>query len=74
MISIEDKNILNFKIDTMDSIIKAKNKGKKIIKSCKNDEQLNSAKKYVKLYGKTTKDLVGESELEIMILSKRMSL
>ena len=67
MISIEDKNILNFKIDTMDSIIKAKNKGKKIIKSCKNDEQLNSAKKYVKLYGKATKDFVGESELEIMI-------
>ena len=74
MISIEDKNILNFKIDTMDNIIIAKNKGKKIIESCENDEQLDSAKKYVKLYAKATKDLVGESELEIMILSKRMSL
>jgi hypothetical protein len=58
----------------MDKIIEIKNKAKKIIESCKTDEQLNSAKKYVKLYAKTTNDIVGESELEIMILSKRMSL
>jgi len=74
MISIEYNNILKYKIDTMDNIIIAKNKGKKIIDSCENDKQLDSAKKYVKLYGKATKDLVGESELEILILSKRMSL
>jgi hypothetical protein len=74
MITKDKDNLLNFSIDTIDKIIEAKNKGKKIIESCINKQQLDVAKKYVELYSKSTEDLVGTSELEVMILSKRQSL
>tara|TARA_R110000782_G_scaffold164220_1_gene256212 strand:- start:279 stop:503 length:225 start_codon:yes stop_codon:yes gene_type:complete len=74
MISIEDNNILNFKIDTIDKIIESKNKAKKIIESCENDIQLSNAKRFIYLYKKATDDVIGFSELEVLLLSKRMSL
>jgi len=74
MIAKDNNNLLHFSIDTIDKIIEAKNKGKKIIESCENKNQLDAAKKYVELYSKSTEDLVGTSELEIMLLSKRQEL
>lgn len=74
MIAKDNNNLLHFSIDTIDKIIEAKNKGKKIIESCENKKQLDAAKKYVELYSKSTEDLVGTSELEIMLLSKRQEL
>tara|TARA_A100001201_G_scaffold141135_1_gene135817 strand:- start:2326 stop:2550 length:225 start_codon:yes stop_codon:yes gene_type:complete len=74
MIAKDNNNLLHFSIDTIDRIIEAKNKGKKIIESCENKKQLDAAKKYVDLYSKSTEDLIGTSELEVMILSKRQQL
>jgi hypothetical protein len=74
MIAKQDEKLLKFSIDTIDKIIEAKNKGKKIVESCENNEQLKAAKEYVNLYSERTGDYVGASELEIMILAKRMLL
>lgn len=74
MIAKDNQNLLHFSIDTIDKIIEAKNKGKKIIESCENKNQLDAAKKYVELYSKSTEDLIGTSELEVMILSKRQQI
>ena len=74
MIAKDNQNLLHFSIDTIDKIIEAKNKGKKIIESCTNKNQLDAAKKYVQLYSKSTEDLIGTSELEVMILNKRQQL
>ena len=74
MIAKDNQNLLHFSIDTIDRIIEAKNKGKKIIESCENKKQLDAAKKYVELYSKSTEDLIGTSELEVMILSKRQQI
>lgn len=74
MIAKDNQNLLHFSIDTIDKIIEAKNKGKKIIESCENKKQLDAAKKYVELYSKSTEDLIGTSELEVMILSKRQQI
>jgi hypothetical protein len=72
MISYDHNNKkINFSIDTLDDIIKAKNKGKSIIESCMNNSQLDSAKKFVERYRDSTEDLIGASELEIDILCKR---
>lgn len=64
---------INFCIDTLDDILKAKNKGRSIIESCMTNEQLDSAKKYVERYKEATEDFVGTSELELDILAKRQS-
>ena len=69
-----DNNLINFSINTIDKIIKAKNKAKKIIESCENNIQLDAAKKFIKLYENLTKDIVGASELEIQLLDKRNKL
>ena len=74
MISKDENNLLHFSIDTIDRIIEAKNKGKKIIESCTNKKQLDAAKKYVELYSKSTEDLICTSELEVMILNKRQQI
>ena len=62
---------VDFSIDSLDDIIKAKSKGMAIIESCITNKQLDSAKRYVGYYKNATKDLVGTSELELEILSKR---
>tara|TARA_R100000908_G_C3692059_1_gene106042 strand:- start:202 stop:429 length:228 start_codon:yes stop_codon:yes gene_type:complete len=69
-----DKNLIKFSIDTIDKIVKAKNKAQKIIESCETQEQLDGAKKYINLYEHYTEDIVGASELEIQLLDKRNSL
>ena len=68
-----DKKI-NFSIDTLDDMLKAKHKAMAIIESCMTNEQLDGAKKYVASYLDATEDLVGTSELELEILSKRKSI
>ena len=74
MIAKDNENLLRFSIDTIDKIIEAKNKGKKIIESCINKQHLDVAKKYVEFYSRATEDYIGTSELEVMLLSKRQSL
>jgi hypothetical protein len=74
MITHSNKNLLNYSIDTIDGMLKAKNKAKKIIESCESDAHLDSAKKFINLYEIYTKDLVGVSELEIQLLEKRRAL
>lgn len=64
-------NTIQFSIDTLDDVIKAKKKGVEIIESCLTNKQLDNAKKYVSNYSETTKDLVGTSELQLLILEKR---
>ena len=72
MISYDHNNKkINFSIDTLDDIIKAKNKGSAIIQSCMTNTQLDSAKKFVERYSEATEDFVGTSELELEILCKR---
>jgi|TARA_R110000824_G_scaffold206477_4_gene391562 hypothetical protein len=70
----DEKNLIKYSIDTIDGILKAKNKAKKVIKSCKNNKQLDGAKKFINLYELYTKDVVGMAELEIQLLAKRKSL
>jgi len=72
MISYDHNNKkLNFSIDSLDDIIKAKKKGRAVIESCMTNKQLDSAKKFVERYKESTEDLVGASELELDILCKR---
>ena len=66
-----NNNPINFSIDTLDGMLKAKIKGKRIIESCKTDKQLDGAKRFVDFYMETTEDMVGASELQLMILTKR---
>ncbi len=72
MITKDNDNLLYFRIDIMDKILQAKNKGRKIIESCENHQQLDCAKRYINQYSKTTEDLVGASELEVLLLAKRL--
>ena len=45
-----------------------------ILESCENDIHLSYAKRFIYLYKKATDDIIGVSELEVLLLSKRMSL
>ena len=69
----EDSNnqTINLSIDTLDGMLKAKSKAKIVIDSCKTDKQLDSAKRFVNCYMNATEDMVGTSELQLMILEKR---
>ena len=58
-------------IDFYDKSLKAKNKGIKIIKSCKNDNHLDVAKRYIDLYLDRFGDRFGHSELEFALIDKR---
>tara|TARA_Y100000592_G_C5383862_1_gene274786 strand:+ start:528 stop:818 length:291 start_codon:yes stop_codon:yes gene_type:complete len=64
-------NIVEFSINTLDEFIKAKKKGVEIIESCLTNHQLDNAKKYVENYSEKTRDLIGTSELQLLILEKR---
>mgnify|MGYP003646805378 FL=1 len=64
-------NPINFSIDTLDAMLKAKRKTKKVIESCKTNKQLDAAKKLVGFYQDRTQDMVGGSELELDVLYKR---
>tara|TARA_B100000497_G_C7663619_1_gene399905 strand:- start:124 stop:354 length:231 start_codon:yes stop_codon:yes gene_type:complete len=70
----KNQNLIYLSIDTIEDIIKAKNKAVKVIESCKNDKHLNSAKNYIKLYMNATDDLVGATQLELQLLEKRKEL
>jgi|TARA_B100001094_G_scaffold302406_1_gene329572 hypothetical protein len=70
----KNQNLIYLSIDTIEDIIKAKNKAEKVIESCKNDKHLNSAKNYIKLYLNATDDLVGSTQLELQLLEKRKEL
>ncbi len=69
-----NQNLIYMSIDTIDDIIKAKNKEKKVIDSCKNLKHLESAKNYIYLYQNATEDIIGTSQLEIQLLEKRKEL
>ena len=58
-------------IDFYDKSLKAKNKGIKIIKSCKSNIHLDVAKKYIDLYLMRFGDNFGHSELEFSLINKR---
>ena len=64
-------NTIEFSINTLDEVIKAKKKGVEIIESCLTNNQLDNAKKYVEHYSEKTRDLIGTSELQLLILEKR---
>ena len=64
-------NTIDFSINTLDEVIKAKKKGVEIIESCLTNHQLDNAKKYVENYSEKTRDLIGTSELQLLILEKR---
>jgi len=66
-----NNNRINFSIDSLDEMLKAKLKTQRVIKSCKTNDQLNSAKRLCSHYFERTEDMVGTSELELEILSKR---
>jgi|TARA_R110001599_G_scaffold300759_2_gene506050 hypothetical protein len=67
----QNDNRINFSIDSLDEIIRAKIKSKKVIESCKTDYQLDVAKRLVGNYLDLTQDMIGASELELDILYKR---
>jgi len=72
MIGYDTNNkMLEISIDKIDEVIKAKNKGEKIIKSCETNEHLDVAKKYVDFYHRATEDLIGASQLELLLLNRR---
>jgi len=64
-------NPINFSIDTLDSMLKAKRKTKQVIESCTTNKQLDGAKRLVGFYMDRTQDMVGGSELELDVLYKR---
>ena len=64
-------NSINFSIDTLDAMLKAKCKTKRVIESCKTNTQLDGAKRLVEHYFQATEDMVGTSELQLDVLSKR---
>jgi hypothetical protein len=66
-----NENSVNFSIDTLDSMLKAKRKTKKVIESCITNKQLDVAKRLVGFYMDRTQDMVGTSELELDVLHKR---
>jgi len=66
-----NENPINFSIDTLDAMLKAKRKTKKVIESCQTNKQLDGAKKLVGFYMDRTNDMVGGSELELDVLYKR---
>lgn len=66
-----NNNPINFSIDTLDEMLKAKRKTKKVIESCKTNKQLDVAKKLVVFYQDRTQDMVGGSELELDVLYRR---
>ena len=49
-------------------------KGERIIASCEESEQLDSAKKYIEFYQQATQDIIGASQLELLLLSKRRTI
>lgn len=67
----QNNNSINFSIDTLDAMLKAKMKTKKVIESCKTNNQLDVAKRLVGFYMERTQDIVGGSELELDVLYKR---
>ncbi len=69
-----NQNLIYMSIDTIDDIIKAKNKAKKVIDSCENLKHLESAKNFIYLYKNATEDIIGTSQLEIQLLEKRKEL
>tara|TARA_B100000780_G_C20704668_1_gene280165 strand:+ start:24 stop:254 length:231 start_codon:yes stop_codon:yes gene_type:complete len=69
-----NQNLIYMSIDNIEYIIKAKNKAKKVIESCKNEYHFKSASKFIDLYMNATDDVVGTSELEIQLLDKRKEL
>tara|TARA_R110000782_G_scaffold266360_3_gene360749 strand:- start:391 stop:678 length:288 start_codon:yes stop_codon:yes gene_type:complete len=66
-----NNNPINFSIDTLDEMLKAKRKTKKVIESCKTNKQLDGAKKLIVFYQDRTQDMVGGSELELDVLYRR---
>ena len=66
-----NNNPINFSIDTLDEMLKAKRKTKKVIESCKTNKQLDGAKKLIVFYQVRTQDMVGGSELELDVLYRR---
>ena len=66
-----NNNRINFSIDSLDEMLKAKMKTKRVIESSKTNKQLDSSKRLVGLYLDSTEDLIGASELELDILYKR---
>ena len=75
MIGYDTNNkMLKISIEKIDDIIKAKNKGERIIASCEESEQLDSAKKYIEFYQQATQDIIGASQLELLLLSKRRTI
>ena len=66
-----NNNPINFSIDTLDEMLKAKRKTKKVIESCKTNKQLDGAKKLIVFYQDRTQDMVGASELELDVLYRR---
>ena len=66
-----NNNPINFSIDTLDEMLKAKRKTKKVIESCKTNKQLDGAKKLIVFYQDRTQDMVGGSELELDLMYRR---
>lgn len=66
-----NNNRINFSIDSLDEMLRAKIKTKRVIESCKTNKQLDVAKRLVRCYLESTEDVVGSSELDLDILSKR---
>ena len=64
-------NLVNFRIDGLDAILKAKKKAQQVIESCETNTQLDNAKRFVALYLERTEDMIGTGQLEIEILHKR---
>ena len=62
---------INFSIDNLDQLLKAKTKARNVIESCRTDNQLDGAKRFVSYYLNASNDIVGASELELLVLEKR---
>ena len=56
-----NNNRINFSIDSLDEMLKAKMKTKRVIESSKTNKQLDSSKRLVGLYLDSTEDLIGAS-------------
>lgn len=54
--------------------IKAKNKAKEVIKTCVNLKQCSAAKQYIVLYNKKFHDLVGFTELKVLLEKHEITL
>lgn len=69
-----NKKMLEISIDKIDDVIKAKNKGERIIESSQTNDHLDVAKNYIEFYHIATEDLIGASQLELLLLNKRQEI